>query len=691
MLVLAGCGVPEAEVGPARTCTLRLVYQAGPSVSVNVQVRGEWAGFAPEPMIEKDGVWSWQGTLPARDQGYGYLFDVNGQTVRDPLNGFTRWVAEAEVSRLAAPDCSRPLLEVAKFQVSAEGALVAQVVGYRGLAGPALRRPDVTLDAAPVDASFDAKTGLIRVERAALAVGKHWLRVTVADESGATAPPLALPFWVESKPFHWADALMYFAFTDRFRDGDPSNSRPTPGVDAQANYQGGDWAGLAQAIDEGYFDRLGVRALWVSPVEANPDDAYVGTNGRYYTGYHGYWPSAPRTTQSRFGSLEDLRHLTSVAHAHGIRVVADVVLNHVHQTDRYFVEHQSDGWFNTGNGCVCGAPGCGWDERPLVCWFTSYLPDFNWRNSAMADQLVADTLWWLENGDFDGFRVDAVKHFDVTAVRALRASLASLTAITGTEFYLVGETFTGAGEAGRAQLKTAIGPQLLDGQFDFPLYWPVVDTFARQGSFRALDEAVHAGEAAFGQTALNAPFLGNHDVARFMSYAANQVTANPEAQAWDSETKPPPSVDRDDAFARATAAFTFLLSQKGVPLIYYGDEIGLPGAGDPDNRRFMKFTNLSTREAALLATVQKLGRARQAHGALRTGSWQTLSLGDDVWVYRRADEREGVLVAFNRGPKEVGTGVTVPKSSVDVLTGTRYEAGATLTVPPNASLLLVEE
>ena len=329
-----------------------------------------------------------------------------------------------------------------------------------------------------------------------------------------------------------------------------------------------------------------------------------------------------------------------------------------------------------------------------MCWFTPYLPDFNWRNTALADQLTLDTLWWAEQADFDGFRVDAVKHFDQTAVRSLRASLAKITAITGVPYYLVGETFTGS--EGRAQLKSFIGPQLLDGQFDFPLYWPVVDAFARGQSLRGVEAAARLNETSYSSETVNSPFLGNHDVARFASIAAGQIGGDPGGQAW-SEQRPGATIEDALAFRRLKWAFIFVLSQPGVPLIYYGDEIGMPGAGDPDNRRMMKWSGLSAAEADLLVFMQKLGTARAEHAALRTGATDTLFVDDDALVQQKSTDDEAVLVAINRAERERTVEVTLRRqltganhAFVDVLTGARYEVGTTLTMPAGSSLVLVE-
>ncbi|MBS1150797.1 MAG: glycosyl hydrolase, partial [Myxococcaceae bacterium] len=658
-------------------------------------ILGEWNGFNPEPM-ERDanGVASFRRTLEPRDYGYRFAIGKAAATP-DPANAFRRWAGNVEHSRLRVPDCAAPLIEVTKFvsDGAATGTFEAQAL--RGSKGAALLPPAVTLDGAAITAGWEAATGKLSLQQTGLAVGKHRLVVTLADATGKQAERLYLPFWVEPAPFEWGEALLYFVFTDRFRNGDLANDAPTANVELQANYQGGDFRGVITAIEEGYFDKLGVRAIWLSPVDANPDGAFPGSYGKLYTGYHGYWPSKAREVQFRFGNLLDLQELTTAAHQHGIRVIADLVLNHTHQDHPYFRDHKADGWYNTAGSCICGEGSCTFDARPLDCWFTNYLPDFNWRSPAQNEQLVQDALFWLETADLDGFRLDAVKHLDHVGGRNIAGAVNAIADRTGIDFYLVGETFTGSN--GRAQIAEYVGPDELDGQFDFPLYWPVIDAFAKGGSLKGVDAAIAQNEAFYAPGTLNSPFLGNHDVARFISAAAGQLDADPGAQAWNN--RPPDQVTSDLAFSRAKWAFTFLLTQRGVPLVYYGDEIGLPGAGDPDNRRLMKFgATLSARETALLEHVQKLGTARKQSQALRFGDRATLVIEDDLYVFQRDSSADGALVAINRGAaRQVSVTVkgelakAAPRSYRDVLSGKTVllggPAAVTLSLDPASAAL----
>ncbi|ATB48014.1 alpha-amylase family glycosyl hydrolase [Corallococcus macrosporus] len=701
LLTAAACG--ESDSIPVRTCDVTLTYAPRQSVADAVQVSGEWNNFASRPQLmtdRGDGVYTLRlEGLEPRD--YGYRFVVGDKEQLDPENPYSRWVRAEEYSRLTVPDCRQPALELNRFTATPEGALEVDVSYLDGTdrAGPAGEGLVLTLDGTPRPEAYDAATGRFRLQVTGLEQGKHHVKVVARDSQGREAEPLYLPFWVEPERFRWESGLMYFAFTDRFHNAKPENDGPVADVDPIANYLGGDFAGITQKIEEGYFDALGVRTLWISPVDQNPEGRFIGTGGKYYTGYHGYWPSKPRQTQHRFGSLAELRALTAAAHKRGMRVIADLVLNHVHQEHPYWTTYGQEGWFNTAASCVCGTQDCDWEAQRLICKFTDYLPDFNWRSTDFVDQFAADTLWWLEQADFDGFRLDAVKHMEQVAGRTIRGKLKEITARTGTEFYLVGETFVGAD--GRSQIARYISPRELDGQFDFPLYWPLREAFADGQGLQRVDDAVRANEVFYAPGTLNSPFLGNHDVARFISQAAGQLQG--DGSDPFGPNRPSTVVTDATAFEKMKYGFGFVLTQPGVPLVYYGDEVGLPGAGDPDNRRLMRFGDtLTPLERELLGFVQKLGQARIAHEALQTGARRTLRVESDLYVFQRdLPDGRGAVVAINRGAVErslvvelMGGLAASTDTYADIFTGQTLQLAGTetvLVVPPRGVAVYVPQ
>lgn len=674
--LFGGCGKgsgESADLGVTSSlertsCTTELLFKPGHAVT-SVAVAGDWNGFRPleTPMSGPDASGAYRVALELPKGVYAYKIVVTdrGQPswLIDPENPYSRFVQGIENSALEVPDCELPHLRFERLDRSSDGAMSVEVTYVDGARGAGFGTLAVTLDGAPLPVAPDAH-GRIHLKQTGLTKNKHRLVFSASDAAGRAASALHLPFWIEDEAFDYRDGLMYFTFTDRFRDGDPSNDAPTPGVPDRANYAGGDFAGITQQIELGYFDALGVRTLWLSPPNANPAAGFPGSDGREYTGYHGYWPSAGRETQARFGSLEALRSLIRAAHAHGIRVLVDSVLNHVHKEHPLYAQHKTDGWFNGDGSCVCGGANCDWDTHRLDCWFTDYLPDLNYQSWDATEAMIEDALFWARDLDVDGFRVDAVKHFEHAATRRLRGRLRAELEQAGALYYLVGETYTGGDDGGRQYIKTFLGPNELHAQFDFPIYWATLGALAQYSStMRSLEAAANATDATFGAAPMS-PFFGNHDVPRFLTQAAIMLDGDGKAQAW---WDPPVAAPSDPAgYIKLRLALTFLGTQPGVPLLYYGDEVGLPGAQDPDNRRMMKWDAYSQEELATRTHAQKVGAARRELLALRRGTRATAWVDDDLYVYSRlvpagpAAEAKIALVAINRSWSPRSESVPVP-------------------------------
>ena len=463
---------------------------------------------------------------------------------------------------------------------------------------------------------------------------------TITTEGGE----IYVPVWVEDNAFDWHDALLYFAFTDRFVNGDTSNDKKSNTWQhcAATDWYGGDFKGMKQKVEAGYFDDLGVNTLWISSVTKNTEATSEGTNGdrHNYSAYHSYWPVSAFMTdynqadfnglpaiEDHFGTLEELRELVDACHKRGIRVLVDFAANHVFRDSPMFSKHPD--WFNDANNPQLCDNNNNWDNYSEKCWFSQDLPDINYENANARKAMVDHAIWLIKMTNVDGFRVDAVKHMNIQFIKDLRHAVDALFANTGIMFYMVGETFTGNIDL----LNKYIGDDLLHAQFDFPLYYKLGNVLRGNGLYD-----LAANYNARFNSDLMGTFMGNHDVARAISVAngdnENKWGNNPTPTSWDP-------------YDRVMAAWTILLTRPGVPLIYYGDEFGMPGSNDPDNRRMMLFGNeLNEQQKGTLGFVQALGKMRKAHKALSRGSLETLSLTNTTWCYKREYNGEKIIVGI---------------------------------------------
>ena len=433
-----------------------------------------------------------------------------------------------------------------------------------------------------------------------------------------------------------------------------------------------------------------MNTLWLTAPMDNPDAAGIGTDGKYYSAYHGYWPENLDQPESRFGTLAELQALVTEAHAAGLRVILDYAMNHVYISSPVYQNHK--GWFwlldENGKHCVCGE-GCGWEGADgKRCWFRDYLPDFNFTIKEARDFSVNNAVQWIKDTGIDGFRLDAVKHIEDAWVTDLRARVkAEIEPTSGEHFYMVGETFTG----NRDDIKYYVDPvNKLDGQFDFPLRAQIVATLLiRSSPLTELEKFLATNDNFYGAGVMST-FVGNHDVPRSIHFAEDSPMwgnewADGKDRAWQNQPALPGNLA---PFERLNDAYTLIFTLKGVPLLYYGDEIAMAGAGDPDNRRQMQWSGLSAGQNLVLSHIKALTKIRADHPALRRGTRTPLSSGTDTIAYRMQYNGDDLIVVINRGdgPANVGN---LPAGSFTDLLGGGAVSGPSVSVPARSSMVLV--
>jgi len=472
----------------------------------------------------------------------------------------------------------------------------------------------------------------------------------------------------------WGDAVMYFAMVDRFANGDNSNDAPVSDVDSPANWKGGDLAGLLAKLQEGYFNRLGFNALWITSPTDNAQGRGMGDDGHWYAAYHGYWPRELDRVDAHLGDMTLLKQVVDEAHRRGIRVLLDYVMNHVHDSASVYDSHRD--WFWPLNGCICGSSQCRWEDPVMnkQCWFTDYLPTFNFQVAAARDYSVGNAIWWAKQTGIDGLRLDAVKQIETSWISDLRRRATADVESGGSHFYMVGETYTG----NRDEIRQYVNPAtLLDGQFDFPMRAVVVDkVLHRSGSMGELGGFLSDNDRFYGSAAVMSTFLGNHDLPRAIHHAEGA----PRYDTWDGVRGDRawsnlPSLPGDRAaFERLLLGFAVLYTSPGIPLVYYGDEIGMAGSGDPDNRRFMQWSGTTDHQEYLRSRLARLAAVRAAHPALRRGQRTVLGASNDVLSCRLDSGTDRVWVVLNRGDGAAGAEGLPAGFYTDLLENSGFDA-----------------
>ena len=495
--------------------------------------------------------------------------------------------------------------------------------------------------------------------------------------------------------FSSADVL-YLIMTDRFADGNKANNQPgfdksgfdKPGLDRAAprGWHGGDLAGIDQHLD--YLHELGVTALWTTP---------VASNGAMPDAYHGYAATDLYAVDAHFGSLEDYRHLSDGLHARGMKLVIDLVPNHLGVEHPWIADPPAPDWFH---GTLQQHRGTEHDFNQLVDphaprqawsaittgWFTDAMPDLNQENPEVARYLIQNALWWVETANLDGIRLDTFPYVNRAFWRDFHATLHSVYPHLTT----VGEIFNGdpkitsffAGGVEHRGIDTG-----LDTPFDFPMYFSLRDVLTDGKPMTELAQVLRQ-DALYPHPERLVSFIGNHDTKRFLTQAGGSVP-------------------------RLKLALGLLTTLRGMPQIYSGDEIGMLGGDDPDNRHdvpggfagdahnaFTK-TGRTAEEQDIFAWTAGLLALRSAHPEVQSGIEQNLFADADTFAFVRAPADAGcspdhssmrLLIVVNKAKHSNNVELPVAESALAGCVQFTVKSPSTGTVPVlNNGKLHIEE
>lgn len=686
-----GITFPEGTIFPKRDCSLKVRYQG---TAGDVRIAGEFTGWAQSPLPMSPANGGFEVVLePSAQLQAGklqaYKLVVDGNWVLDPAGKYRKILDGQMNSALKLPPCEDgPELRAETLSVAKSGdsgTMTVRVTTRTANDGDVLDRVEASLDKQPV-ALTAIKTdvaGGIDFAIPDLPKGKHKLSLSAVDAKGRRAEPVDLAFWVEDEAFDYRDGVLYMFLIDRFANGDKTNDKPVGSdVHYDADWHGGDLQGALEVMKAGYFEKLGVRTIWLSPLNAQTNNWHFGDGNQKFSAYHGYWPIKSREVEPRFGGDAALRAFVAEAHSRGLRVLLDLINNQVHK-DHEYLGTNSD-WFR--QSCKCGDDGCGWSQRPFDCMFQPYLPDIDWNKEGAEKRFVDDAVNWIAEFDLDGFRVDAVKHVEANSVFNMRAELTRRFEQGGDRIFMVGETAVGENDSGTffgetfsdgyAWIDAYTGPTALDGQFDFPTRHNMADGLVN--GLKPLNEveaALAKAESRYRPGNRHVRFLNGHDNPRIATIAAQDPKIN---CTWSSGCRdadlPPLAYDNPDVYVRLKRGLTVLYTLPGVPYLYAGDEVAFGGGPDPDMRRNMLFGEglgsvemaktgtppaLTAAQTDLRSFTRTLGATRTSTRALRRGTRKTL-LGDeaDLWVYAyQSGPKEVAVVAINRGAAVSGRSI----------------------------------
>ncbi|MBO9544367.1 alpha-amylase family glycosyl hydrolase [Caulobacter sp.] len=560
----------------------------------------------------------------------------------------------------------------------------------------------------------------------ALAPWRRTLLAVIALSALATSVSAAPQSFRLRKP---QDEVIYFVLPDRFENGDVTNDHGGPALGPLADgfdptragfYHGGDLKGVTRRLD--YIQGLGATAVWLAPIFKNR--AVQGPPGHESAAHHGYWITDFTDVDPHLGTKADFKALVDAAHARGMKVYMDIVVNHTADVIQYRECPDSRCAYRgvadypyVRQGGVAGAPindgfdGKDFSKLKRTDWaYTPYVPagqehakkpewlndpifyhnrgdsTFAGESSLLGDFATLDDVFtenprvvqgfievygrWTDEFSVDGFRIDTARHVNPEFWQAfVPAMLARAKARGIPNFHIFGEVFDPDGAALARHVKVDKLPAVLDFAFQSAATDVAI---GRTGTDRlatvfAADSVYEGGEA----TARQLPtFLGNHDMGRI---------------GWFM-LKAKPTIGDDELLARVTLASALMLTARGVPTVYYGDEQGFTGDGDyADSREDMFPSQVASyndnrlvgssakgpmsafkTDAVLYQRIAELSKLRITTPALREGRQVTRAAGDKpgLLAFSRILDKTEVVAVFNTSDQPLKVNISVEYGSV---------------------------
>ena len=631
-----------------------------------VQIKGEMNAWNPNNtnLTFKNNIWKTE--IEIEPGTYQYLFVVDGKEMLDPANpdkisngmgGFNSVLKAGNTDSDKLPEISTKKYSPNSLKITFKNNITGLSATYRNF----------ELENQFISINKDTFKILIpKDENKEIAYIRIWAYNDYGVSNDLLIPVKNGQVLTDTKELSRTDfhsAILYNAFVDRFKDGNPNNNKLTKGnVLPKVNFHGGDIAGIIQKINDGYFEDLGINTIWISPVVKNPEGAW----GMYpnpktkFSAYHGYWPVSFTKVDKRFGTEEELKQLVETAHKHNLNVLLDFVAHHIHINHPYYKQHPEnftnlylpDGTLNTER----------WDDHRLTTWFDVFLPTLDLSKPEVYNMLSDSAVYWIKKYNLDGFRHDATKHIPNIFWQTLTQKLKTQVEIPeNRKLFQIGETY-GSPEL----ISSYVNSGQLDAQFDFNVYDATVAAVTGNSSFKNLARVLKTSQKYYGSNHLMGNITGNQDRGRFISYASGSLRFDEDAKlaGWTREVGISDSVA---GYKKCAILNAIISTIPGIPVIFYGDEIGIPGGNDPDNRKMMRFDNLIPKEKELKNRTKTLLHFRKSSMPLMYGDLQIIEATENVFIFSRNYFNETVYIIINSAKENKSLSFDVKETELKAL------------------------
>lgn len=443
--------------------------------------------------------------------------------------------------------------------------------------------------------------------------------------------------------------FIYLITPDRFANGDQSNDSMEEmnqtGIDRSEPYErhGGDIQGIIDHLD--YIEDLGVTAIWPNPLLENdqPDESY-----------HGYAITDHFLIDPRLGTNESFRTLKKEMNKRGMKMVIDVIYNHIGNEHHLFLDVPDSSWFhfhprftqtNYRAPALMDPYASEYDKSKMTDgWFDKHMPDLNQKNPTVAKYLIQQTIWWVEEFGIEALRIDTYAYPDQSFMRSWGKALKE----AFPDLFIFAETWVHGIPVQAWFLGDALGPEPnhIDGLTDFQLYYAFNDAMNQDQSWTGGIAKVYytlAKDYVYQHPENMVTFLDNHDLARFYGVV-------------------------NEDYDKFKIGVGMLMTMRGIPSIYYGTEILLketdghgkiredfPGGWEADSLNKFTPEGRTEQENDAFDYIKKLTDLRKSNSALNSGKTTQYVPVDGLYVYFRYDSNQTFMIVANTSEKEVDT------------------------------------